>query len=384
MNIHRAVVYVCAIFCFSNPLYSSDDDLSLRRSNVVVLINGVMFQVPSKEVGQYGTFQEENSNLEKDTQRYSSINKKKFLKSIAFILSVLAAIPHAGPTQNFFESLVEKGASNVWLDVSPVFQIGTCMTHTFITFWAYDELIDSFCESEYKNKKIILFSSIIIGTLGEIGTILTTYFYFKKDFLWPAIKFISTDAFSIKSIFDLQISIKNRNRSSGKEVSESSVLRTTLNVGLSALGIVGLYTHGKITSNFLRRLDLSENLSTVVGVVSTLPSAWIFVEEIPKRAAKIISSSREQGFSRKNLARISAVSSFILVLTSLASPLYSIEDNFEGDSQVAFMATKATEHMVVSSFCCFLLIYKTLDFFIEEKESEYSLPLVNLNRGSIL
>ena len=41
--------------------------------------------------------------------------------------------PNAG-TVDIEYGLVEKGASDVWFDVSPVFQVGTCMTHTLITF----------------------------------------------------------------------------------------------------------------------------------------------------------------------------------------------------------------------------------------------------------
>ena len=346
-----------------------------RYRSVIRTQEGLLIELPARITKEYGTF-------EKDfppAVATQILSRKNICKSVAFALSVLSSVPHAGPAKKFFESLEGKEDRAYLLDIAPVFQIATCTTHLLQTYWAYDELIDSFNKDSYINKKRTLAIAILVGLIGETGTVLTTYFYFQKDLIWPLIKLISTEAFPIKSMFDLQTSLMNGEACSAYKKDNRSMSSTLLTVFLASLGATSLYTRGKTTTNLLERMDLSTPLAITLGCLSTLPSSWLFIMEIPSRISKILTDSTSRKFSRKLLSRLSLTLTVLLVLSSLVDPLYIIEDNFDGISQEAFMISKTLDHIAVSSFCCFSIIYRTFDTIrpLQEK-TDCTLPLVDL------
>ena len=124
---------------------------------------------------------------QRDKSRTCKLASSFSLKYCFAIVSTISAIPHAGPAQRCVEWFIENCHTTYKLRaIIPFFQFSTVTVHTLTTFWAYNAVVDSFLSNKKNDTKTISYAHItlalIAGCLGEMNSLLTTYYYF-NDFL---------------------------------------------------------------------------------------------------------------------------------------------------------------------------------------------------------
>ena len=287
--------------------------------------------------------------------------------------------------------------------IIPFFQFSTVTVHTLTTFWAYNAVVDSFLSNKKNDTKTISYAHItlalIAGCLGEMNSLLTTYYYFNDSIIWQILKLLSSISLPTKSTYDSILKIKKETKLKKlkpqtqkiikesqhdiillkeiifdediddeeqilekyhrKRAQQESLLYKALFVVTIIIFVGSLSIHFFTTANLLEKSINSTLASQTIAILSLLPFLWLELFEVPYKTAsnlaKMISTPKICIDSSLTKCSINILVPIIIIF-SCPAVIYTTLINAPQDYIIPLTFTKISEHLIISTYTSFSIL----------------------------
>jgi hypothetical protein len=341
---------------------------------------------------------------QRDENRTCKLSSSLNLKLCLAIVSTISAIPHTGPAQRCVDWLIENCHTTDRLrGIIPFFQFATVTVHTLTTFWAYNAVVDSFLWNKDNDTKRISYANLTLalfsGCIGEINSLLTTYYYFDASIIWQILKLLSSISLPTKSTYDsilkikaeagveklepqIQKAIKEAQRDiillkeiifdydidneeqiiekyHSKRAQQESLLYKALLVATTVIFVVSLSIQFFTTSHLLERSISSTFASQAIAILSILPFLCFKLLEVPYKTASslamLISTPKTCIDSSLTKCSVNILAS-IIILFSCPAVIYTTLINAPQDYIIPLAFMKISEHLIISTYTNFSIL----------------------------